>query len=182
MNKMDQKSFSLRENAAKGKSGGFTLIELLVVVLIIGILAAVALPQYNLVVAKTRISAMIPLLRSIQQAQERYYLANGEFATDIHDLDVSCAAYGTGNKENWCYLNKTGNATAHLDEGWYIVGSDNRVPGVRLYYFYWVGGSSARCYAVDGDSEEFANRVCQNLSGLSEPSSRVNGANVYQLW
>ena len=182
MNKIYQKSFSRRKNAAKGKLGGFTLIELLVVVLIIGILAAIALPQYEMAVAKARLSALIPMMRSLQQAQERYYMANGEFATDIHDLDVTCSAYGTGAHQNWCYFDKEGTARAHLDEGQYIVGGDHRVPGVGLYYFYWIGNNSARCYAMDGNDEEFANRVCKNLSGLSAPSSRTNTANVYKLW
>lgn len=150
--------------------------------LIIGILAAVALPQYNLAVAKARISALIPVMRSIQQAQERYYMANGEFATDIRELDISCASYGTGSHEGWCYFDTKGSARAHIDEGRYIVGQDGRIPGVGLYYFYLPNKTYASCYASDGSNEEFANRVCQNLSGLSAPSSRINGANVYKLW
>ena len=67
---------------------GFTLIELLVVVLIIGILAAVALPQYQKAVKKSRVATILPVLSSLVQAQETYYLANGQYTEDGRKLDV----------------------------------------------------------------------------------------------
>ena len=71
-----------------GAYKGFTLIELLVVVLIIGILVAVALPQYKLAVTKSRVSIYLPLLKSIADAEEAYYLSAGEYTAYPTNLDV----------------------------------------------------------------------------------------------
>ena len=68
---------------------GFTLIELLVVVLIIGILSAVALPQYEKVVWKSKAVQLRILVKSLAEAQERYYLENSTYAKNIEDLDIS---------------------------------------------------------------------------------------------
>ncbi|MBQ8843836.1 MAG: type II secretion system protein [Elusimicrobiaceae bacterium] len=68
---------------------GFTLIELLVVVLIIGILSAVALPQYRLSVAKAKYTQAVVAATAINQALQRYHMANGEYTFDMEDLDIS---------------------------------------------------------------------------------------------
>ena len=71
-----------------GSKAGFTLIELLVVVLIIGILAAVAVPQYRKAVYKSRATEALAMLKTMLEAQEVYFLANGTYTNDISKLDV----------------------------------------------------------------------------------------------
>ncbi len=68
---------------------GFTLIELLVVVLIIGILAAMAMPQYFKAVERSRMTEADTLLGSIAQAQRRKFLQRNSFTTNYKGLDVS---------------------------------------------------------------------------------------------
>lgn len=82
--------------------GGFTLIELLVVVLIIGILAAVAVPQYQMAVAKTRLATVLPIVDTMSKAQHVYYMSNGTFPVSVDELDVDFPAGGQVNGQ-WLY-------------------------------------------------------------------------------
>lgn len=68
---------------------GFTLIELLVVVLIIGILAAIALPQYMKTVEKSRSAEAITLLESFIRAEDMFRLSAGNYSSDLASLDVT---------------------------------------------------------------------------------------------
>jgi type II secretion system protein G len=66
----------------------FTLVELLVVVLIIGILAVIALPKYQLAVEKARAQEGILAIKFIRQAIERHQLTTGNYPNSVDELDI----------------------------------------------------------------------------------------------
>ncbi len=86
---------------------GFTLLEMLVVVLIIGILASIALPQYRRAVLRANISKGISLVETLFEAQHLYFLENGEYAADLDDLSIetphddSCQKWIEGTVSGW---------------------------------------------------------------------------------
>ena len=123
---------------------GFTLIELLVVVLIIGILAAIALPQYFKAVERSRMSEAEQLLTAISQAQQRKYLQIGEFATQYTGLDVS--PKGSLNQQAYCTKGSpdatgTSATTCNNGNGFLILLSGNSND-------LWGTGTDAEGYAL----------------------------------
>ena len=71
------------------KNDGFTLIELLVVVLIIGILAAAAVPQYFKVVERSRVTEAKGMFASVKSSQSRAMAKNGVYTDNWDVLDIT---------------------------------------------------------------------------------------------
>jgi len=68
---------------------GFTLIELMVVVIIVGVLAAIAVPLYLFNVKKSKASEGVALMGSILTAERVYYIQNSAYVTDADPPDPS---------------------------------------------------------------------------------------------
>lgn len=88
---------------------GFTLIELLIVVVIIGILAAIAIPKFQSTKGKANAATLKADLRNLATAQEAYFYENLTYSTSIAALNVSLTSgvtitWGTVNAQGWAAL------------------------------------------------------------------------------
>ena len=158
---------------------GFTLIEILVVVLIIGILAAVALPHYRIAVGKSRFATLKNITRSISESANRYYMVHNKYPETYENLDVDlppiigswgtesmlqfimkdleCAIWFKDNQMCACYTNISGKLM-----GYYV-----RYQGDRPLY----------CYINYKDKSHITHKICQQDTGKKK--SQANCVSNY---
>ena len=153
---------------------GFTLIELLVVVLIIGILAAVALPQYRKAVEKSRAATMFALVDAFYKAEKVYYLENGVYPTKLTELDVELPGDWTFNEaQNQARKGKQKIELGHPDWAYSVQGHWNTDMDAFIE-MYPISGNGL-CWANRNNA--FANQICQSFTSkglVDDPSiSRI---------
>ena len=84
----------------ENKSKGFTLIEILVVVLIIGILAAISVVQYQKSVLKSRFTALMPIAKALYEGNELFAMSSGKYTDKLENLDISTTGGVSGSTAN----------------------------------------------------------------------------------
>ncbi len=151
-------------------SKGFTLLELLVVVLIIGILAAIALPQYQMAVGKARFSELKTLTKTFQQSAQRYYMVNNTYeGINGHINKVLDIELPAGSD---CQI-------------WDETSSDmvrccKIISGAKAcFYLKREGGIPHACVSYATDTNHVINRLCQKETSKTGRCNDNNCTYIY---
>ena len=130
---------------------GFTLLELLVVVLIIGILAGIALPQYQLAVGKAKYAELKENTQAIAQALQRYYLVHDTYKGSTADnLDIEIP----NTISCWDWINES------------RIRCFKQIFGTNMgFYRDKFTGKPQLCITFSIDTNDKSNRLCQQETG-----------------
>lgn len=161
----------------KSNHQAFTLIELLVVVLIIGILAAVAIPQYQKAILKTRLTNAVIACDALYKASKIYVLSNGFWPTKLNQLDIEMP--GTLNESQWevlggefscSYISSTPSIMCNLRQN-----QDTLQIGIRQFF-----GTGFRVCFAKKEHVQY-NDVCKMISSRNQPIISNDEFNYYLI-
>lgn len=154
---------------------GFTLIELLAVVMMIGILASIALPQYRTSILRSQAAEGLMNLRTIFDAASRYRAQNGQAPTGVHQLDVGffdAVAVGTNGAAIGNFLYTFGSSTITACR---LNGNTTTATNTYCFTVYYNHASEGRgfmtCEATSANTK--FNKVCPAFGTLYSGSSTV---------
>ena len=144
------------------KIKGFTLMEMLVAILIVAVLAAVALPQYQKAVLKSRFSTLVPVAGTVAEGQEEYYYTHSRYSDDLSQLMIG-ATDTAGSTATY-----PGNINVEVgdDEDYsYVLASRDDLNNNYVVYQKHSANfaGDTHCEALAGNSK--AEALCEGLQG-----------------
>ena len=156
----------------KGNNVGFTLLEVLIVVLIIGVLSAIAVPQYQKAVLKSRYSAMMPIAKALAEGNEIYYMEHGNYSKDPTELPVhGKASYPDGTK-----------VLIYDEDGLsYVRATNDSVPSAR-YLVYQKHSENFADTTMCEANNDTANELCQALGGEEVAGGNSSGEDSWKAY